>query len=195
MAQVLIDGVKVIKNPRHYDERGWLQEVRRESDILITEDVIGYHSPIKQVYITNAEKNVIKGMHGHLMQEDFMTCIKGRMKLVLLDTRFDSPTFGLHNVFIMSDMNQSIFIPQRVMHGFQGLREGENLMLNVVSKEYNHENPDEYRFNISGKYLSYKNGTVLDYYIDNYDETREVHENSNIKISNLPQSVWEIKNG
>jgi dTDP-4-dehydrorhamnose 3,5-epimerase len=183
----LIKDVQIIKKPRHYDERGWLQEVRRVSDIDINDGVIGYSPSVKQVYITNAEKHVTKAFHYHLFQIDFFTCIKGKIKLVLIDTRIDSPTFGEINTFILENMNQSVLIPNKVMHGFQGLREGENLVLNCPSEEYNHSNPDEYRYDYLSDFYILQNGTITqdDIYNDlSYEKT--------IKI---PKDLWTIKNG
>jgi dTDP-4-dehydrorhamnose 3,5-epimerase len=180
----LIDGVKVIESKRNIDERGWLQEIFRNSLV---------EKPVQQVYITNAEKNVIKSTHQHIGQIDFMTCLKGKMKLILVDSRHDSPTFGMINTFILENMNKSVLIPEKVLHGFQGLREGENTILNCVSSEYNHENPDEIRYPTHG-YFVINNKTNEIKCI----QQKVLEHNLDLKkysIIEVPASLWEIQNG
>lgn len=182
----LIDGVKIIETKRLVDERGWLQEIARNSQLPY---------PIKQVYITSAEKNVCKAFHQHVSsnQWDFMTCLKGKMKLILVDVRHDSETFGMINTFILENMNMSVVIPEKVLHGFQGLREGENTILNCVSAEYNHENPDEIRYGTHGCFYVHKEtGEIIEMSSGNFTG---FFESENFKEIEVPASLWEIKNG
>lgn len=184
--QKLIDGVKIIETKRLIDERGWLQEIARNSQIPF---------PIQQVYITNAEKNVCKAFHQHVSsnQWDFMTCLKGKMKLILVDVRYDSETFGMINTFILENMNMSVVIPEKVLHGFQGLREGENTILNCVSAEYNHENPDEIRYGTHGYfYVNKTDGSIIEV---NEGKLYEHFDMKQCKEIIVPASLWEIKNG
>lgn len=188
--QKLIKGVQVIESKRMVDERGWLQEIARNSQLPY---------PIQQVYITNAEKSVIKAMHCHTFQRDFMTCLKGKMKLILVDVRHDSETFGMINTFILENMNMSVVIPEKVLHGFQGLREGENTILNCVSAEYNHENPDEIRYGTHGYfYINKIDGSIMEF-STKYDVMmfEAYNENflDNYKCIEVDRELWEIKNG
>lgn len=189
--QKLIKGVQVIESKRMVDERGWLQEIARNSQLP---------NPIQQVYITNAEKSVIKAMHCHNFQWDFMTCLKGKMKLILVDVRHDSETFGMINTFILENMNMSVVIPERVLHGFQGLREGENTILNCVSVEYNHENPDEIRYGTHGYfYVNKTDGSIIEFPtkhdVLDFKDSTNVKLDKHFKEIEVKKELWEIKNG
>jgi dTDP-4-dehydrorhamnose 3,5-epimerase len=67
-------------------------------------------------------------------------------KVVLYDSREDSPTHGQIEEFFIGDLNPLLIkIPPFVMHGFRGLGPGMTLMVNVPTELYNYEEPDEYR--------------------------------------------------
>lgn len=81
-----IEGVKLKNLKVIPDERGWLMEILRCDEEIF--DKFG------QVYITTAYPGVVKGWHYHKIQTDNFTCIRGMMKVVLYDSREDSPTYG-----------------------------------------------------------------------------------------------------
>ena len=75
-----------------------------------------------------------------------MTCIHGMMKIVLYDARKDSKTCGEVQEFFAGEHNPIlIHIPPYVYHGFKCISEKEAIVVNVPTKVYNYENPDEYR--------------------------------------------------
>jgi dTDP-4-dehydrorhamnose 3,5-epimerase len=86
-----IHGVKV--KPLRFipDERGRVMEIFRCDDDLFKK--------FGQVYITTAFTHVVKAWHYHKKQTDNFAVIKGMMKVVLYDSRKNSPTYGLVNEF------------------------------------------------------------------------------------------------
>lgn len=143
----MIDGVKVKRLKIIPDERGRLMEILRVSQTMIQPH---------QVYLTTAYENIVKDkshFHMHRKQTDFFCCIKGKMKLVLVDTRNNSSTKGEINEFEIGEENPCLVtIPNEVLHAFKSLK-GEAFIINCIDNEYNKEYPDEYR--IENKYYDW----------------------------------------
>lgn len=134
----MIDGVMVKKLKWNTDERGKLMEILRIDDDI--------YSEFGQVYVTTAYPNVVKAWHYHKLQDDYMTVVKGMMKIVLYDGRENSKTKGEVNVFYVGEHSPMVVrIPKEVYHGFMCVSENEAYVINVVTKPYNRDNPDEYR--------------------------------------------------
>lgn len=135
----MIEGVRVKKLKVIPDDRGRLMEILRVSETKIQPH---------QVYLTTAYENVVKDkeyFHMHKNQTDFFCCVRGKIKLVLVDTRDGSKTKGEINEFeIGEEKSCLITIPKRVLHAFKSLK-GEAFIVNCIDPEYNRENPDEFR--------------------------------------------------
>jgi dTDP-4-dehydrorhamnose 3,5-epimerase len=134
----LIDGVVTRRLRLIPDERGYLMEMLR-SDWPEFEQ-------FGQVYITAVYPGVVKGWHYHRKQNDHFICVSGMAKVVLYDSREDSPTKGVINEFFIGELNPTLVkIPRGVYHGFKGISEQVTLIVNVPTERYNYEDPDEYR--------------------------------------------------
>lgn len=120
------------------DERGYLMEMLRVDEEIF--DKFG------QVYTTAVYPNVVKGWHYHKLQTDYMACVFGMIKLVLFDSRPDSPTYREVNEFFIGERNPSLVkIPPMIYHGFKGIATQPALIVNTVTEPYNYEAPDEFR--------------------------------------------------
>jgi dTDP-4-dehydrorhamnose 3,5-epimerase len=120
------------------DERGRLMEMLRSDEEIFMR--------FGQVYMTTAFPGVVKGWHYHKVQYDNMIVVKGMMKIVLYDSRKDSPTHKDVNEFFLGDYNlQLLHIPPLVFHGFKCVSENEALVINIPTEAYNYSHPDEYR--------------------------------------------------
>lgn len=138
MTKKLIEGVVVRKLQPIPDERGWLMELLRSDWEEF--DRFG------QLYITTCYPGVVKGWHYHKLQDDHFICIKGMAKVVLYDSRKDSPTYGAINEFFMGERNFMLLkIPKFVYHGFKAIGDSEAWILNIPTRTYNYDKPDEYR--------------------------------------------------
>ena len=134
----LIDNVKTRRLKINVDERGRLAEILRADDDIFKE--------FGQVYFTTAYPGVVKAWHYHKLQDDYFFCIKGMVKLVLYDARDNSPTFKSVNEFFIGEHNPLlVVIPANVYHGFKAISTTEAIMINIPTKPYNHDSPDEYR--------------------------------------------------
>lgn len=134
----MINGAHVKRLKCVPDERGRLMEILRADDDLFTR--------FGQVYLTTTYPQVVKAWHYHKKQDDFITCVKGMLKLVLFDDRDGSPTKGEIDEFFIGDYNQVLVrVPKMIYHGWKCISQEEALVINVPTEPYDRESPDEYR--------------------------------------------------
>ena len=134
----MIDGVKIKKLKIIPDERGRLMEILRNDDDLFEK--------FGQVYMTTAYPRVVKAWHYHKKQTDNFTCVKGKMRLGLYDSREGSPTFGETAEFIIGPHDPMVVhIPNGIYHGFKCVSDEEAIVINTPTESYNREDPDEFR--------------------------------------------------
>jgi dTDP-4-dehydrorhamnose 3,5-epimerase len=134
-----IAGVKTKSLRLIPDERGWLMEILRADDQE-------FFTKFGQVYISATYPGVVKAWHYHEKQVDNFTCIAGMVKLVLVDTRPDSPTNGAVNEFFIGTQNPSIVqVPNLVYHGWKCISPEPSMVVNVTTEPYHYAQPDEYR--------------------------------------------------
>jgi dTDP-4-dehydrorhamnose 3,5-epimerase len=120
------------------DERGRLMEMYRSDD--------PNYLKFGQTYMTTAYPGVVKAWHYHKKQVDNFIVVHGMLKVVLFDSREDSPTKGEVNEFFLGIHNPvRLTIPNLVYHGFKCISEHEAICINVPSELYNYKEPDEYR--------------------------------------------------
>ena len=135
----MIDGVKVIDLNPIKDNRGWLMEVFRVS----TTDL-----QARQVYVSVVKEGTVKDkdkFHCHKKQWDMFCCIKGNVKLVLVDKRGNSPTKDeIMEIMTGEDSPKLIVYPPGILHAFKGLK-GDCYIIDCVTEEYNEQTPDEFR--------------------------------------------------
>jgi dTDP-4-dehydrorhamnose 3,5-epimerase len=134
-----IHGVKVKTLRPIADERGWLMEILRGDD----RDLF---SRFGQVYVSATYPGVVKAWHYHRSQTDTFVCVAGMIKLVLVDTREDSPTRNSINEFFLGVHSPLLVqVPKLVYHGWKCISPEPSLVVNVPDEPYNHAHPDEER--------------------------------------------------
>jgi dTDP-4-dehydrorhamnose 3,5-epimerase len=145
----MIDGVKTKQLKFIPDERGRLMEILR-----VDED---FFVQFGQVYLTTTYPHVVKAWHYHKKQDDFITCVKGSLKLVLYDDREGSPTCGEVNEFFIGDHNPMLVkVPKAVYHGWKCVSEEEALVINIPTEAYDRNSPDEHRLDPHVNDIPYK---------------------------------------
>ena len=153
LTKARIDGVFVKDLKVQLDERGKLFEIARMDD---PQFVSVYGKSIQQVYLTTANPGIVKAWHYHKKQTDCFCCVAGVMKLVLADTRRNSPTFGCINEFFLGpEAPKIVTIPKEVYHGFMAVSHEPATVINVVTECYNSKEPDEYRKAWDDKEIGY----------------------------------------
>lgn len=148
--QTLIEGVavKLIKSvPTNY---GYLTEVFR-SDWQLGGD------GVDQVFMTMLEPGGMSAWHAHAVTTDRIFVAQGQFKIVLFDSRQDSPTYGTLNEFRFGTVKPALLvIPPRVWHGVQNTASGAGILINAVDTAYRYEAPDHYRLPVQTDLIPYR---------------------------------------
>ena len=115
---------------RFADERGWLTELRRESQLP---------KPTRQTNVSWSRRGVIRGLHYHERgQDDLFVCLEGMIRVVVLD-RESGETFTED----IGDENPvALYVPGQNGHGFEALTDA--LVCYHVTEEYDPADPDEH---------------------------------------------------
>jgi dTDP-4-dehydrorhamnose 3,5-epimerase len=139
-----IDGVMIKPLRMIPDERGYLMEILRA-------DETGLFAGFGQVYVSATYPGVVKAWHYHRRQLDNFACVQGMVKLVLVDTRDDSPTRGAINEFFIGTLNPMLVqVPRLVYHGWKCVSEQMALVVNTATEVYQYDDPDEFRLDAHG---------------------------------------------
>jgi dTDP-4-dehydrorhamnose 3,5-epimerase len=130
------------------DERGRVLEILRADDDLFLK--------FGQVYMTTTYPHVVKAWHYHKGQVDHIVAVKGMIKLVLYDSRENSPTMGEINEFFIGDHNPLLVqVPNGIYHGWKCISEEEAIIINIPTEVYAYQTPDEHRLPPHGKDIPY----------------------------------------
>lgn len=130
-----IEGVNIVKLRKIPDERGTIYHMLRSSDPHFTE--------FGEIYFSKIYKGAIKGWHIHKRVSLNYCVVDGMVKLVLFDTREDSPTKGnLMELFIGDDNYCLVQIPVGVANGHKGMTETA-LLANAPDIPHDKGGPDE----------------------------------------------------
>jgi dTDP-4-dehydrorhamnose 3,5-epimerase len=111
MESPLPQGVYVRSLVGHRDDRGCFTEVfRAEWDTGV--------APV-QWNVVESQAGVLRGVHVHLLHDDYLIILSGRASIGLKDLRRESPTAGLATVVELNgERLQALTIPPGVAHGF-----------------------------------------------------------------------------
>jgi glucose-1-phosphate thymidylyltransferase len=125
------DRPRTIPLRRFDDERGWLSEIARTSELP---------KPIRQTNVSFSRQGTIRALHYHERgQDDLFVCLQGRARVVTLD-RETGETFCED---IGDDNFAAVYVPGNLAHGFEALT--DVLMLYHVTEEYDAADPDEHQ--------------------------------------------------
>jgi len=126
----MISGVSIKKLIRHPDERGYFEEIIRNTDDFFKEG-------FGQLSHSYMMPGVVKAWHVHTTQIDWWFCLTGKIKAALYDKREQSPTYKELNEFTLGDSPDNIVlrIPAGVAHGMKVL-EGPSHFVYATSAIY-----------------------------------------------------------
>jgi dTDP-4-dehydrorhamnose 3,5-epimerase len=148
--QKLIHGVSVHQSTTHLDDRGTLCEI-------FSPHRPPHPAPLVYVYQFTIRPGKIKGWHVHHLHDDRIFLSQGQVKVVLYDSRADSPTFGMINEIYRSDLSRDLMvIPAFVYHAHQNVGLADALFISMPSRPYDHHSPDVYRFPIDSDQIPYR---------------------------------------
>jgi dTDP-4-dehydrorhamnose 3,5-epimerase len=135
-----IEGVIAKDLQTHVDGRGDVIELWSRPWIESAGMILPQH-----VYQSATDYGVVKCWHLHEIHTDQFTVTRGKLQVVLVDIRPDSPTFGHVNSFILGTQRPRLIkIPPRIMHGWKALSSPEVIVVNLQSHVY--DAADEFKF-------------------------------------------------
>lgn len=139
----MIKGVRLKELTVHKDERGALFEILRSD--------WPEFKKFGQAYITVCKRGWVKGWHYHKIQTDNFCVVKGKAKIVLIDSAKKE-----FMEFKLSDEKPAVLsIPPKVIHGFECISKGECWIMNIPTEIYKYKKPDEYRILLNDSSIPY----------------------------------------
>lgn len=148
--KLLIHGVKFKELATHVDDRGYVCEMY--------DSRWDWHpDPLVFSYVFTIRPGLVKGWGLHKKHEDRYFILFGRVKIVLYDSRPDSPTKGMVSEIYLSEYNRRIMnIPIGVWHADENVGETEAVIVNYPTICYDHKDPDKYRLPLNTKEIPYQ---------------------------------------
>jgi len=129
----MIDGVKIIPLRQIVDERGKIMHMLKATD--------PHFIKFGEIYFSCAWPGTVKAWHIHKSMTINNAVISGRAKLVMYDTRKDSPTFReIQEVFLGEDNYVLVQIPPGIANGYKAYGDKMVILANCATEP--HE-PDE----------------------------------------------------
>ena len=136
----LIDGVSVHEVLNVPKSNGYLTEVFRGDWLR------GVNVTVDQVFQVVLDPGGISAWHAHEQTLDRLFAGRGMLRIVLYDAREDSPTRGLVNEFRFGTVRPALIcVPPRVWHGIQNVSAEPSVVVNLVDRAYDYEDPDHWR--------------------------------------------------
>ncbi len=129
----MIKGVLVIPLKQVSDERGKVMHMLRADDT--------HFEKFGEIYFSVVYPGVIKGWHRHREMTLNYAVVSGMIRLVLYDSRENSPTEGeIEEIFLGEDNYALVRIPPLVWNGFKGIGVKPAIVANCATIPYR---PDE----------------------------------------------------
>lgn len=146
----LIDGVIIQSAITHVDDRGTLCEIHVPHSAPLS-------APLVSVYQFTIRPGKIKGWHVHHFHDDRIFISQGQVKVVLYDSRENSPTYGMVNEIFRSDLDRNLMvIPAFVYHAHQNVGATDALFISMPTRVYEHGDPDVHRYPIGTDQIPYQ---------------------------------------
>jgi dTDP-4-dehydrorhamnose 3,5-epimerase len=141
-----ISGAMALQSGRAIDERGFFEKIFDKS--IFTS--FNLNTQINSIAISsNTHSGTLRGLHFQsppFAEDKIVSCIKGSIFDVVVDLRFDSPSFRKWAaVTLESDDEQVLFLPAGVAHGFLTL-EDDSTVLYGISSTYKPTNAHSIRY-------------------------------------------------
>lgn len=128
----MIDGVKFILLKKIVDERGGVYHMLKRTDPHFIE--------FGEIYFSCGYPGVIKAWHIHKEMTLNNCCVVGMIKLVLYDSRTDSPTHGEVNEFFIGEENYGLVqIPPRITNGYKTFGNTMSIIANCATLPHDPE--------------------------------------------------------
>ena len=113
--------------------------------------------PVDQVFQATLYPGAINAWHCHRYTTDRFFVSQGVLTLVFYDAREDSPSFGLINEFRVGEPRRALLTcPPGVFHGVQNHTSKTGIIVNIVDRAYQYEDPDHWRLPANSQDIPYE---------------------------------------
>lgn len=110
-----IEGLLVLKQPQHADERGYFQEIFHLNEI---EKILNIQFKVVQMNHAFSRPKVLRGIHAENWNK-IICPVSGEVFIAVVDIRPDSRTFGKYEKFIINDENRiALFISRGLANSY-----------------------------------------------------------------------------
>lgn len=132
----MIYGVEIIPLKQIVDERGKVMHMLKSTD--------PHFEKFGEIYFSCSWPGSIKAWHMHKSMTLNNAVISGRAKLVLFDSRVDSPTKGvLQEIFLGEDNYCLVKIPPKIINGYKSYGDKLVILANCATEPHD-KNEIEY---------------------------------------------------
>lgn len=146
----LIHGVQVRESRNVVKGNGLLTEMYRR-------DWLDNGPPVDQVFQVVVNPGGLTAWHAHGLTTDHLFALTGSLLIVLYDGRRDSPTCGRINEFRCGLVRPMlILVPPGVWHGVQNIGPEPAILINMVDRAYQYEDPDHWRLSADTDQIPYR---------------------------------------
>lgn len=122
---------KIKKLETHKDERGWLVELFKATEL---------EKPVKQLHIASIEPGYVRGNHYHSKRMEWFFIAAGEAKLTLQDIKTKAKIS-----FKLSPKNPKVItIFPRIAHSVENIGEKTVCLVSAQSDIYNPQKPDNF---------------------------------------------------
>ncbi|MFB3896702.1 MAG: dTDP-4-dehydrorhamnose 3,5-epimerase family protein [bacterium] len=138
----MLNGVKEYCLKKNNDDRGYFIEMMRADWRSLLDDDI-----IQQANFAMSHYGVIRAWHRHLRgQVDYITVLKGAIKLCVYDDIPESATHGqIDELIVRAEDYKIIRVPGQYWHGYKCIDNAGSQVLYFANKLYDYQSPDEAR--------------------------------------------------
>lgn len=136
-SQEEIKGIETKKLNIFANDQGYLYETIRADDKI-------FDGEFGQILVSTVYPGIIKGLHRHHKQTDYTTCVKGNLKYVAVKENSQ----GSHEIqtFVIGESNPVLVkTPPGVWHGYTPVGNKTAIVLHLISRAYDPNNPDTER--------------------------------------------------
>jgi len=110
-----IEGLLVLKRPKHEDARGFFREIFHLDEI---ENFLGMQFKGVQMNHAFSVPKVLRGIHAENWNKVIYP-VNGEVFVAIVDVRVDSPTFGRVETFIINDQNRiALFVSKGLANSY-----------------------------------------------------------------------------
>lgn len=135
--ELKVPGAWEITPKIHGDSRGMFFEWLTQSGFS---SFAGQGLDVRQANCSVSAAGVLRGIHFAQVppsQAKYVTCVRGSVFDVVVDTRVGSPTFGQWDSVLLDDKDRrTIYISEGLGHGFLALQDNSTVLY-LCSSEYN----------------------------------------------------------